>query len=160
MCRTHTSLYVPALLKIKSTSGACAVKTPSVRTVCLPPLHTQLPPGFTCSIAGFGKERSGKTTFLDSCLPHPSQLFLPDSMLSADSSKYSQLLKQADVSLLSETECKRESTYTDLVTENMICAASPDWSTDACEVSKLSIFSCSERYIKTKANVFIITFCL
>lgn len=58
--RTHISLYIPALLKIKSISGACAVKTPSVRTVCLPPLYTQLPPGIICSIAGFGKQKSGK----------------------------------------------------------------------------------------------------
>ncbi|XP_037550311.1 tissue-type plasminogen activator-like [Nematolebias whitei] len=96
-----------ALLKIKSTSGACAVKTPSVRTVCLPPLYTRLPPGITFSIAGFGKQKY-------------------------DSPAFSQLLKQADVRMLSRTECKREPLYKDFVTKNMICAASPDWSIDAC----------------------------
>lgn len=45
-----------ALLKIKSRNGGCAVKSASARVVCLPPLHTQLPAGFQCSIAGFGLE--------------------------------------------------------------------------------------------------------
>ncbi|KAM6916083.1 urokinase-type plasminogen activator-like [Xenentodon cancila] len=97
-----------ALLKIKNTNGACAVKTDSVRTVCLPPPYTQLPPGVTCSIAGFGKEHF-------------------------DSWHFSQLLKQAEVTLLSNNECKREVSYENLFTENMFCAASPDWSTDACK---------------------------
>ncbi|KAF6731423.1 Urokinase-type plasminogen activator [Oryzias melastigma] len=97
-----------ALLKIRSTKGGCAVKTPSVRTVCLPPLHTQLPPGFKCTVAGFGRE-------------------------SFESWDYSQILKQADVNLMSSTECKREPNYQSILTENMLCAASPDWSTDACK---------------------------
>uniref|UniRef100_A0A3P9JXT2 trypsin n=1 Tax=Oryzias latipes TaxID=8090 RepID=A0A3P9JXT2_ORYLA len=97
-----------ALLKIRGAKGGCAVKTPSVRTVCLPPLHTQLPPGFKCSIAGFGKE-------------------------SSESWQYSQILKQADVNLMSSTECKREPNYQLMLTENMLCAAGPDWSTDSCQ---------------------------
>ncbi|XP_004077457.1 urokinase-type plasminogen activator [Oryzias latipes] len=97
-----------ALLKIRGAEGGCAVKTPSVRTVCLPPLHTQLPPGFKCSIAGFGKE-------------------------SSESWQYSQILKQADVNLMSSTECKREPNYQRMLTENMLCAAGPDWSTDSCQ---------------------------
>ncbi|XP_069000167.1 plasminogen activator, urokinase a [Embiotoca jacksoni] len=97
-----------ALLKIKSTNGGCAVRSPSVRTVCLPPAHTQLPAGFTCSIAGFGKER-------------------PESW------QFSQFLKQANVELLSNTNCNSELHYDNLITENMLCAGSPDWSTDACK---------------------------
>ncbi|KAF7219865.1 plasminogen activator, urokinase a [Nothobranchius furzeri] len=97
-----------ALLKIRNVNGGYAAKTPSVRTVCLPPLHTHLPAGFTCSIAGFGKQ-----TF--------------------NSWEYSQLLKQAEVNLLSKAECKREAPYKDYVSENMFCAASPDWTTDACK---------------------------
>lgn len=59
VCRTNrcVCLCISALLKIKSSSGGCAVKTASARTVCLPPSHTQLPAGFQCSIAGFGRER-------------------------------------------------------------------------------------------------------
>lgn len=53
-------LYISALIKLKSKTGGCAVKSPSARIACLPPLNTKLPPGFTCSIAGFGKESSGK----------------------------------------------------------------------------------------------------
>ncbi|XP_068573806.1 plasminogen activator, urokinase a [Cebidichthys violaceus] len=97
-----------ALLKIKSRNGGCAVRSASARTVCLPPSHTQLPAGFQCSIAGFGNER-----------------FM--------ALRYSQLLKQAEVKLLSQTDCTSQSDYGDRITENMLCAASPDWSTDACQ---------------------------
>ncbi len=59
VCRTHSCvcLCISALLKIKSKDGGHAVKTASVRTACLPPLHTKLPAGFQCSIAGFGMEK-------------------------------------------------------------------------------------------------------
>uniref|UniRef100_A0A3Q3B7T8 trypsin n=1 Tax=Kryptolebias marmoratus TaxID=37003 RepID=A0A3Q3B7T8_KRYMA len=97
-----------ALLKIKSKNGRCAVKTPSVRTVCLPPAHTKLPAGLSASIAGFGKQNFS-------------------------SSEFSQLLKQASVMLMTNPQCTLEPPYTRMVTENMFCAASPDWSTDACK---------------------------
>ncbi|KAM4729461.1 urokinase-type plasminogen activator-like [Anableps anableps] len=97
-----------ALLKISNTEGQGAFKTASVRTVCLPPLNTYLPVGFTCSIAGFGKEAYGSWS-------------------------YANRLKQGNVKLLSSTNCKHEESYKTLLTDNMICAASPDWSTDACK---------------------------
>ncbi|KAG7511665.1 urokinase-type plasminogen activator [Solea senegalensis] len=96
-----------ALLKIKGSNGRCAVKSASARTVCLPPSHTQLPAGFQCSVAGFGKERFSAWD-------------------------YSQYLKKAEVNLISQTDCTSKSYYGDLITKNMICAGSPDWSTDAC----------------------------
>ncbi|XP_026164703.1 plasminogen activator, urokinase a [Mastacembelus armatus] len=97
-----------ALLRIKSGNEGCAVKSATVRTVCLPPAHTQLPAEFQCSIAGFGRE-------------------------SYEAWHYSQYLKQAKVRLLSQTDCKRESYYGDRITKNMMCAGSPSWSTDACK---------------------------
>ncbi|XP_026209778.1 plasminogen activator, urokinase a [Anabas testudineus] len=97
-----------ALLKIRSKAGGCAEKSAFTRTVCLPPAHTQLPSGFQCSIAGFGKERYGAWT-------------------------YSQLLKQAEVNLLSHTQCKSDLYYGDRITRNMFCAATPDWDADACK---------------------------
>ncbi|XP_028324644.1 tissue-type plasminogen activator-like [Gouania willdenowi] len=97
-----------ALLKIKSPTGQCAVKSSSVRTVCLPPSHTQLPAGFSCTIAGFGKETQ-------------------------TSWHYSHRLKQAEVNLISDAVCKSELQYGNLIEVNMFCAGSPDWSTDACE---------------------------
>nr|XP_040034545.1 tissue-type plasminogen activator-like [Gasterosteus aculeatus aculeatus] len=96
-----------ALLKIKSSNGGCAVRSSSARTVCLAPSHTQLPAGFQCSIAGFGNERF---------FGH-----------------YSQIMKQAVVQLLPQTDCASQSYYGHLITENMLCAGSPDWSTDACK---------------------------
>ncbi|XP_060942729.1 plasminogen activator, urokinase a [Limanda limanda] len=95
-----------ALLKIKSRSGGCAVRSASARTVCVPPSRTQLPAGVQCSIAGYGKE-----SYLG---------------------RFSKILKQAEVNLLSQTDCKSESYYGDRITKNMMCAESPDWSTDAC----------------------------
>ncbi|XP_043992003.1 tissue-type plasminogen activator-like [Gambusia affinis] len=97
-----------ALLKISNTKGQGALKTASVRTVCLPPVNTYLPVGFTCSIAGFGKEAYSSFSFANR-------------------------LKQANVKLLSSTNCKVEESYKTLLTDNMICAASPDWSIDSCK---------------------------
>ncbi|XP_055358632.1 plasminogen activator, urokinase a [Betta splendens] len=97
-----------ALLRIRDAAGRCAVKSAATRTVCLPPARTQLPAGFQCSIAGFGRERY-------------------------DSWHYSQLLKQAEVKLVSQTKCQSSLYYGDRITGNMICAGSPDWSTDACK---------------------------
>uniref|UniRef100_A0A3Q2Y806 trypsin n=1 Tax=Hippocampus comes TaxID=109280 RepID=A0A3Q2Y806_HIPCM len=97
-----------ALLKIKSSDGRCAVRSESVRTVCLPPAHTQLPVGFQCVIAGFGREKSGAL-------------------------HYSQYLKEARVNLLSQSQCKKNSAYANLLTENMFCAAEPSWSMDSCQ---------------------------
>jgi len=64
-----------------------------------------------------------------------SLILIPDTVSSAGSWTYSQLLKQADVKLLSNTECSGELSYKERITENMQCAASPDWSTDSCKVS-------------------------
>ncbi|XP_070772338.1 plasminogen activator, urokinase a [Enoplosus armatus] len=97
-----------ALLKIKSRNGGCAVRSAAARAVCLPPPLTQLPVGFQCSIAGYGREEYAAWY-------------------------NSQYLKQAEVKLISQTECKSESYYGDLITQNMFCAGSPDWSTDACK---------------------------
>ncbi|XP_051273240.1 tissue-type plasminogen activator [Dicentrarchus labrax] len=96
-----------ALLKIKGVNGRCAVKSPSTQTVCLPPLHTQLPASFQCSVAGFGNER-----YFGS---------------------YSQYLKQGEVKLISQGDCGSKLHYENLITKNMLCAGSPDWSTDACK---------------------------
>ncbi|KAI3363151.1 hypothetical protein L3Q82_011800, partial [Scortum barcoo] len=97
-----------ALLKIKSKDGRCAEKTDFARTACLPPPNIKLPAGFQCSIAGFGMERQ----------------------MAFHNSKY---LKQGEVKLISRTECTSKSYYGDLITKNMLCARSPDWSTDACQ---------------------------
>ncbi|XP_063346965.1 plasminogen activator, urokinase a [Pelmatolapia mariae] len=97
-----------ALIKLKGRGGGYAVKSASVRIACLPPSHTELPPGFTCTIAGFGKESAG-------------------------SFQFSQYLKKAEVKLMSNADCSKEVHYGKRITENMFCAASPDWSTDACK---------------------------
>ncbi|XP_056148411.1 tissue-type plasminogen activator-like [Lampris incognitus] len=96
-----------ALVKLKGRGGACAVRTPTVRTACLPPALTMLPPGVECVVAGYGKESNRAW-------------------------HYSKLLKQTKVSLLSQTKCSSISHYGSALTKNMFCAASPTWSTDAC----------------------------
>ncbi|XP_030628313.1 plasminogen activator, urokinase a [Chanos chanos] len=96
-----------ALLKIIGEDGQCAVKTRSVRTVCLPPENQMLPPGLYCDVAGYGKERWG--------------------------GGYSKVLKKTQVKLISQPVCERNDYYGDKITENMFCAGSPDWTTDSCE---------------------------
>lgn len=63
---------------------------------------------------------------------------------------YSQLLKQAKVKLISRSTCKSKSYYGDLITQTMFCAGSPDWSTDACKVSRetqwIKMCSCVKRW--------------
>lgn len=60
---------------------------------------------------------------------------IPTPVLSAVAWHNSQYLKQAKVNLISQTDCQKESYYGALITPNMFCAGSPDWSTDACKVS-------------------------
>lgn len=63
-------------------------------------------------------------------------VILTSTVFSAGAWHYSQLLKQAEVKLISQTDCKSDLFYGDRITDNMLCAGSPDWSTDACGVSK------------------------
>lgn len=46
----------------------------------------------------------------------------------------SQYLREAQVNLLAQDVCGQKDYYGNLITENMFCAARPDWSQDACEV--------------------------
>lgn len=97
-----------ALLKLASKHGHCARESESVRPVCLPPPQQSLQHGFTCEIAGYGKEQHG--------LWYKSQY-----------------LRDAEVNLLADRVCNGEDFYHHMITENMFCAGRPDWSRDACE---------------------------
>lgn len=97
-----------ALLKISSSDGSCAVRTPWTRTVCLPPPFTTLPTGLECTVAGYGHEREQAWS-------------------------YSQYLREAKLNLISQTLCRKRSYYHDGITDNMFCAGTPDWSRDACQ---------------------------
>uniref|UniRef100_A0A673JIQ6 trypsin n=1 Tax=Sinocyclocheilus rhinocerous TaxID=307959 RepID=A0A673JIQ6_9TELE len=97
-----------ALLKIVDSSGQCAVRTDSVRTVCLPPFQQMLPTGFYCEIAGYGRHQKGGF-------------------------EYSLYLKQAQVRLISQNACQNKYYSKDEVNENMLCAAGRDWEEDACQ---------------------------
>ncbi|XP_070708182.1 plasminogen activator, urokinase b [Pempheris klunzingeri] len=97
-----------ALLKLRAKHGKCAEESSTVKTICLPPPQQGLLPGVTCEIAGYGKEKQGLWY-------------------------NSQLLREAQVSLLSDDVCRQEDYYGSLITDNMFCAGRPDWSQDACE---------------------------
>ncbi|CAL8310207.1 unnamed protein product [Boreogadus saida] len=97
-----------ALLRLKGRPGQCANETRTVRTVCLPPPGDRLQSGVQCEIAGYGKEQQGLWY-------------------------NSQYLRQATVLLLAQDVCQDKDYYGHLITENMFCAARPDWSQDACE---------------------------
>ncbi|XP_010868487.2 urokinase-type plasminogen activator [Esox lucius] len=96
------------LLKLRAKHGVCALQSPSVRTVCMPPPHIMLPPGAICSVAGYGKTSQGAW-------------------------QYSNDLRQAKVALLSQSVCEDREYYGKLITKNMFCAGSPDWKTDSCQ---------------------------
>ncbi|XP_005453748.1 plasminogen activator, urokinase b [Oreochromis niloticus] len=97
-----------ALVKLKTKLGKCAKESDKVRTVCLPPPQQRLQPGFTCDIAGYGKESHALWY-------------------------RSQYLKEAQVNLLADNVCRQKNYYDNMITDNMFCAARPDWSQDACE---------------------------
>lgn len=97
-----------ALLKLKMKKGKCAKESNTVKTVCLPLPHQSLQPGARCEIAGYGKERFGLWY-------------------------RSQYLRQAHVNLLAHDVCRQKDYYGSMITDNMFCAARPDWSQDACE---------------------------
>ncbi|KAM6951686.1 urokinase-type plasminogen activator-like [Aplochiton taeniatus] len=97
-----------ALLRLKAKDGRCAEERISVKTVCLPPAGQTLNPGTLCEIAGYGKEKGGLWY-------------------------NSQYLREAKVNLLDHSMCRGNEYYGNMITKNMLCAARPDWSQDACE---------------------------
>lgn len=54
---------------------------------------------------------------------------------------HSQCLKKTEVNLISHELCQSHSYYGKHITENMLCAGSPGWTTDACSVSFEQIFA-------------------
>ncbi|XP_067285881.1 plasminogen activator, urokinase b [Pseudorasbora parva] len=97
-----------ALLKINSPDGRCARESSSVQTVCIPEPHQTLSHGTSCEVTGYGKEQEG-------------------------SWYYSQYLREVKVNVLSQELCSSKAYYGNMITENMLCAGSPDWSADACK---------------------------
>ncbi|XP_076194177.1 urokinase-type plasminogen activator isoform X2 [Aptenodytes patagonicus] len=97
-----------ALIRIRTTSGQCAVESKYVRTVCLPEKNLYLRDNTRCEISGYGKQ-----DFYDIY--------------------YAQRLMSATVKLISQTKCKREYYDSTRVTDNMVCAGDPTWMTDACK---------------------------
>ncbi|XP_048864402.1 urokinase-type plasminogen activator-like [Brienomyrus brachyistius] len=93
-----------ALLMIKG--SRCAKMTGSVQTACLPPPSQMLPPGSSCQVVGYGRD---------------------------DTSQYSQYLKEGTVQLVAQEDCTSNTYYGTKVTDNMFCASSHDWTTDACK---------------------------
>ncbi|CAN9508756.1 unnamed protein product [Ophioblennius macclurei] len=97
-----------ALMRLRPKRGRCAEETKSVKTICLPPPHQKLLPGTTCEIAGYGKEKYGLWY-------------------------RSQFLREAQVSLIADAVCRQDDHYGHAITDNMFCAAAPEWNRDACE---------------------------
>lgn len=68
-------------------------------------------------------------------------MFSIDSVLFGSDGRYSQYLKKTEVNLISHQLCQSHSYYGKLITDNMLCAGSPDWTTDSCNVSYEQIFA-------------------
>lgn len=97
-----------ALLKIEGSDGECARESSSVKTVCIPHPELSLDDGTSCDVTGYGKEREW-------------------------SWHYSRYLKEAKVDVLSHDLCSSKTYYGNMITDNMLCAGSKDWSTDSCK---------------------------
>ncbi|NXJ11320.1 UROK protein, partial [Odontophorus gujanensis] len=97
-----------ALIRIRTTSGQCAVESNYVRTVCLPEKNLNLYDNTRCEIAGYGKQNSYDIY-------------------------YAQRLMSATVNLISQDTCKNKYYDNTRVTDNMVCAGDPAWETDACK---------------------------
>ncbi|KFQ23348.1 Urokinase-type plasminogen activator, partial [Merops nubicus] len=97
-----------ALLRIRTTSGQCAVESKYVRTVCLPEKNLNLQDNTRCEISGYGKQ-------------DVYDIF------------YAQRLMSATVHLVSQMKCQYEYYDNIRVTDNMVCAADPTWMIDACK---------------------------
>uniref|UniRef100_A0A8D0HCA1 Urokinase-type plasminogen activator n=1 Tax=Sphenodon punctatus TaxID=8508 RepID=A0A8D0HCA1_SPHPU len=101
-----------ALIKIRSSSGHCAVESDYVKTICLPPNNLVLRDNSQCEVSGYGKE--DHTDF-----------------------QYAHRLKSTNVNIISQSLCQDEYYNANQVNDNMICAGDTQWNTDACSVSVL-----------------------
>ncbi|KAK2876059.1 hypothetical protein Q8A67_020155 [Cirrhinus molitorella] len=97
-----------ALLKIHGSDGRCAKESNSVKTICIPEAHQSPSAGTSCEVTGYGREQEG-------------------------SWYYSQYLKEAKVTLLAHDVCSSKVYYGNMITNNMLCAGTPDWSADTCK---------------------------
>ncbi|XP_078386922.1 salivary plasminogen activator beta-like [Cetorhinus maximus] len=97
-----------ALLKLKSQSGMCAEASKFVQPICLPSKHLTFPENTQCEVSGYGKEAEFSPFF-------------------------SKFLKEARVNLISQQECGSPKYYGNKLTDNMLCAAHPDWKADSCK---------------------------
>ncbi|XP_072484219.1 urokinase-type plasminogen activator [Notamacropus eugenii] len=97
-----------ALLKIRSKTGKCAQPSRTVQTICLPPAYGDVPIGRECEVTGFGYEA------------HNDYI-------------YPEYLKMAVVRPISYRECRQPHYYGSEVTPQMVCAAHPEWRSDACQ---------------------------
>ncbi|XP_067876422.1 salivary plasminogen activator beta-like [Heterodontus francisci] len=97
-----------ALLKLKSQSGMCAKESKLVQTICLPSKRLTFPENTQCEVSGYGKEAEFSPFF-------------------------SKFLKEARVHLISQQECGSPEYYGNKLTDNMLCAAHPDWKADSCK---------------------------
>lgn len=103
----HTYDNDIALLKLRSQSGTCAKEIKFAQPICLPSNHQRFPDNTQCEISGYGREE-------------------------AFSPFFSKFLKEGTVRLLSQRLCRSSRYYGNKVTENMLCAAHPDWNVDSC----------------------------
>ncbi|XP_044518737.1 urokinase-type plasminogen activator isoform X2 [Gracilinanus agilis] len=97
-----------ALLKIRSKTGQCAEPSRVVQTICLPKAYEDVPYGSDCEVAGFGYENQNDYI-------------------------YPEYLKMAVVKPITYRQCGQPDYYGTEVTPQMLCAAHPEWKSDACQ---------------------------
>ncbi|KAM4702749.1 hyaluronan-binding protein 2 [Rhinophrynus dorsalis] len=121
---THASIhYDIALMKLKSINGTCAKETRYVKTACLP--ESKFPPGKMCIITGWGQTETGLTT---------------------------QLL-EANVHIISESNCSRQASYGKFIDSSMVCAGMPEGGTDSCQGDSGGPLVCLQNGVSQLAGV-------
>ncbi len=128
-----------ALLKIHSPDGHCAKESSSVKTVCIPEAHQLLSDGTSCEVTGYGREQEGTSAESVECVCSvcTKEGFIHHVCVCVVGLwYYSQYLREAKVNLLSQDLCSSKAYYGNMITDNMLCAGSPDWSVDSCKVSQ------------------------
>ncbi|XP_037532005.1 hepatocyte growth factor activator [Nematolebias whitei] len=102
----NPTLHDIVLIKLKKQDGRCVRKTPFIRPICLPDKNTTFPPGYCCTISGWGRVHE-------------------------KASSYS-TLQEAGVRLISDDICRDPRVYGHHVTTDMICAGLSGC-VDACQ---------------------------
>ncbi|XP_015254540.1 PREDICTED: hepatocyte growth factor activator isoform X1 [Cyprinodon variegatus] len=113
----NPTLHDIVLIKLKKKDGRCVRRTPFIRPICLPEKSMKFPPGYCCSISGWGHTKEKANGY--------------------------STLQEAGVRLVSHDVCKKPQVYGNHVTDDMICAGLSGC-VDACQGDSGGPLACAK----------------